>query len=110
MLSVGGIAPTEVDQHLGDGEGRGPELPVHHQQEARGRPRHRESHPARVGAGREAPVQHYLRKWLENSALTNFDIRAILDWDYYIERLGGTIQRIITIPAALQVIVLGNLV
>lgn len=26
----------------------------------------------------------------------------ILDWDYYIERLGSTIQKIITIPAALQ--------
>jgi len=32
----------------------------------------------------------------------NFDIRALLDWDYYIERLGGTIQKIVTIPAALQ--------
>ena len=26
----------------------------------------------------------------------------ILDWDYYIERLGNTIQKIITIPAAMQ--------
>lgn len=26
----------------------------------------------------------------------------ILDWDYYIERLSSTIQKIITIPAALQ--------
>lgn len=26
----------------------------------------------------------------------------ILDWDYYIERLGSAIQKIITIPAALQ--------
>ena len=30
------------------------------------------------------------------------DIRAILDWTYYIERLGSAIQKIITIPAALQ--------
>lgn len=30
------------------------------------------------------------------------DIRDVLDWSYYIERLGGTIQKIITIPAALQ--------
>lgn len=30
------------------------------------------------------------------------DIRDVLDWNYYIERLGGTIQKIITIPAALQ--------
>jgi hypothetical protein len=27
----------------------------------------------------------------------------VLDWSYYIERLGGTIQKIINIPAALQV-------
>jgi hypothetical protein len=26
----------------------------------------------------------------------------VLDWDYYIERLGGAIQKIITIPAAMQ--------
>lgn len=26
----------------------------------------------------------------------------ILDWSYYIERLGSAIQKIITIPAALQ--------
>jgi DNA polymerase epsilon subunit 1 len=43
-----------------------------------------------------------LRRWLKSPSVTNFDIRTILDWDYYIERLGGTIQKIITIPAALQ--------
>nr|XP_033811806.1 DNA polymerase epsilon catalytic subunit A [Geotrypetes seraphini] len=46
--------------------------------------------------------KHYLRKWLKNSSLQDLDIRAILDWDYYIERLGSAIQKIITIPAALQ--------
>ena len=30
------------------------------------------------------------------------DVRAIVDWDYYRERLGGAIQKIITIPAAMQ--------
>ena len=30
------------------------------------------------------------------------DVRALVDWDYYRERLGGTIQKIITIPAAMQ--------
>ena len=29
-------------------------------------------------------------------------MREIVDWDYYRERLGGTIQKIITIPAAMQ--------
>ena len=30
------------------------------------------------------------------------DPRALLDWDYYLERLGSVIQKLITIPAALQ--------
>lgn len=34
--------------------------------------------------------------------MTDYDIRRVLDWDYYIERLGGCIQKIVTIPAALQ--------
>ena len=46
--------------------------------------------------------RHYLRKWLKDNTMHDFDIRRVLDWDYYIERLGGTIQKIITIPAALQ--------
>ena len=46
--------------------------------------------------------QHYLRRWLKDNSITDFDIRKLLDWDYYLERLGGTIQKIITIPAALQ--------
>ena len=46
--------------------------------------------------------RHFLRKWLHDYSLADPDIREILDWDYYIERLGGTIQKIVTIPAALQ--------
>lgn len=30
------------------------------------------------------------------------DPRGLVDWDYYRERLSGAIQKIITIPAALQ--------
>lgn len=30
------------------------------------------------------------------------DVRDILDWDYYRERLGNAVQKIITIPAAMQ--------
>jgi len=48
-------------------------------------------------------MKHYLRKWTKQANMTDFDIRAILDWNYYIERLGSAIQKIITIPAALQV-------
>lgn len=34
--------------------------------------------------------------------MEDFDIRSLLDWDYYLERLGKCIQKIITIPAAMQ--------
>ncbi|KAK0098900.1 hypothetical protein PV326_000061 [Microctonus aethiopoides] len=47
-------------------------------------------------------TRHYLRKWLKDSSMQDFDIREILDWSYYIERLGNAIQKIITIPAAMQ--------
>lgn len=47
--------------------------------------------------------RHYLRRWLkDNSINDDINIRDVLDWDYYIERLSGTIQKIITIPAAMQ--------
>ena len=39
---------------------------------------------------------------LKDSSLRDFDIRTILDWSYYIDRLGNTIQKLITIPAAMQ--------
>lgn len=46
--------------------------------------------------------RHYLRRWLKDNTVGDADIRDILDWGYYIERLSGAIQKIITIPAALQ--------
>uniref|UniRef100_A0A0K0CTA2 DNA polymerase epsilon catalytic subunit n=1 Tax=Angiostrongylus cantonensis TaxID=6313 RepID=A0A0K0CTA2_ANGCA len=41
---------------------------------------------------------HYLKLWTKQPT-HGFQL---LDWDYYIERLGSCIQKIITIPAALQ--------
>lgn len=47
--------------------------------------------------------QYHIRKWLKDSSIDgDVDIRDILDWNYYIERISGSIQKIITIPAALQ--------
>lgn len=43
-----------------------------------------------------------LRKWLGNSTINEPKLRDILDWDYYIERLGKNIQKMITIVAAYQ--------
>jgi DNA polymerase epsilon subunit 1 len=50
----------------------------------------------------ESVRRHYLCRWLKDSSLESLDIRSVLDWNYYIERLGGTIQKIVTIPAAMQ--------
>jgi DNA polymerase epsilon subunit 1 len=46
---------------------------------------------------------YYLRKWSQKPSLpADAGLSEIVDWAYYIERLGSTIQKIITIPAALQ--------
>lgn len=60
--------------------------------------------PTAIWKAEPAIMKFYLRKWLKAPGLEDeaFDIRNILDWDYYLERLGKTIQKIITIPAALQ--------
>uniref|UniRef100_H2YP33 DNA polymerase epsilon catalytic subunit n=1 Tax=Ciona savignyi TaxID=51511 RepID=H2YP33_CIOSA len=58
--------------------------------------------PMAIFQSEASTKRHYLRKWTRQSNMSDFDIRAILDWSYYIERLGSAIQKIITIPAALQ--------
>src|SRR5579862_6398614 len=51
----------------------------------------------------EPPLKrHFLKLWLKDNSLGDLDLRSILDWDYYIERLGGVVQKLITIPAAMQ--------
>lgn len=46
--------------------------------------------------------EYFLKKWLKDPSLSNFDPRSVIDWDYYYERLASVVQKIITIPAALQ--------
>ncbi|XP_022098482.1 DNA polymerase epsilon catalytic subunit A-like [Acanthaster planci] len=58
--------------------------------------------PLAIFQSEPSVLKHYLKKWLKDPSRTNFDIRDILDWEYYIERLSSCIQKIITIPAALQ--------
>ncbi|KAL5974610.1 DNA polymerase epsilon catalytic subunit A [Asimina triloba] len=45
----------------------------------------------------------YLRKWCKMSS--DVGIRTIVDWSYYRQRLSSAIQKIITIPAAMQKVV-----
>ncbi|XP_065339696.1 DNA polymerase epsilon catalytic subunit 1 [Cloeon dipterum] len=58
--------------------------------------------PVAIFQAEESVKRHYLCRWLKDSTLEDFDIRSVLDWGYYIERLGGCIQKIVTIPAAMQ--------
>lgn len=58
--------------------------------------------PVAIFSADESVKRTYLRKWLKDNGLTDFDLRSILDWDYYIERLGSVVQKLITIPAAMQ--------
>ncbi|KAF8880545.1 hypothetical protein BD779DRAFT_1548821 [Infundibulicybe gibba] len=58
--------------------------------------------PVAIFSAEESVKRTYLRKWLKDSSLATFDLRSILDWQYYIERLGSVIQKLITIPAAMQ--------
>ncbi|XP_047319798.1 DNA polymerase epsilon catalytic subunit A-like isoform X2 [Impatiens glandulifera] len=45
-------------------------------------------------------IKFYLRKWCK--VASDVGIRSIVDWSYYKQRLGSAIQKIITIPAAMQ--------
>lgn len=60
--------------------------------------------PTAIWRAEPAVMKHFLRKWLKSPQMEgdDFDLRNVLDWDYYRDRLGKTIQKIITIPAALQ--------
>lgn len=57
--------------------------------------------PVAIFSADEAVKRTYLRKWLKEEP-SDTDPRALLDWDYYLDRLGSVIQKLITIPAALQ--------
>ncbi|KAI8325970.1 DUF1744-domain-containing protein [Martensiomyces pterosporus] len=58
--------------------------------------------PVAIFSADPATKRQFLRRWLRDSSLEDGDIRSILDWDYYLERFGSVIQKLITIPAAMQ--------
>lgn len=58
--------------------------------------------PVAIFKSEPAVRRHYLRHWLKDPTHSAFDIRSVLDWNYYIDRLAKAIQKIITIPAAMQ--------
>lgn len=71
-------------------------------QKPRGAPVTDRAVPVEIFSAEPDVKGHYLRRWLKDSSLDDFDPRAIIDWDYYTERLASAIQKIITIPAAYQ--------
>ncbi|GME94761.1 unnamed protein product [Ambrosiozyma monospora] len=58
--------------------------------------------PTAIFSSDIAVKSKYLRRWLADPSLEDFDPRSIIDWNYYRERLASVVQKIITIPAALQ--------
>ena len=62
--------------------------------------------PCAIFESEPAVMRHYIRKWAKDGNMTeeagDFDIRNLIDWEYYVTRLNSCIQKIITIPAALQ--------
>ena len=50
----------------------------------------------------EEDIQMFLRKWCDDPSLTTTDFRDIVDWDYYLQRLYSTLQKILVIPSYLQ--------
>ena len=50
--------------------------------------------------------QAFLQRWCNCSSLVeqSLDVRSILDWQYYRDRLSSAIQKIVTIPAAMQLV------
>ncbi|KAF2714135.1 DNA polymeras-like protein epsilon [Pleomassaria siparia CBS 279.74] len=69
------------------------------------RPRHapvtERAIPIAIFSAEEPIKRYFLRKWLREDP-GDMDPRSILDWEYYRERLASVIQKLITIPAALQ--------
>ncbi|KAF8541905.1 DNA polymerase family B [Trichophaea hybrida] len=57
--------------------------------------------PVAIFSAEESIKRHFLRRWLKDDP-GDMDPRGIIDWGYYLERLGSVIQKLITIPAALQ--------
>ncbi|PWY92538.1 DNA polymerase epsilon catalytic subunit A [Aspergillus heteromorphus CBS 117.55] len=57
--------------------------------------------PVAIFSAEESVKRHFLRRWLKDDP-GDMDPRSVIDWDYYLERLGSVVQKLITIPAALQ--------
>jgi DNA polymerase epsilon subunit 1 len=58
--------------------------------------------PIQIFSADESVKRSFLRKWLNDPFMTDYDIRAVIDWEYYRTRLGSTVQKLVIIPALEQ--------
>ncbi|KAK8886294.1 DNA polymerase epsilon catalytic subunit [Tritrichomonas musculus] len=58
--------------------------------------------PVIVFKDSEDNIQFFLRKWCDDPTMSTSDFRDIVDWDYYLQRLYSTLQKILVIPSYLQ--------
>ncbi|KAI4165047.1 MAG: hypothetical protein LQ342_001324 [Letrouitia transgressa] len=57
--------------------------------------------PVAIFSASEQIKRYFIRKWTREDP-SDMNPRTLIDWDYYLERLGSVVQKLITIPAALQ--------
>jgi len=57
--------------------------------------------PVAIFSADDQVKRFFLRKWMREDP-NDMNPRSLIDWDYYLERLSSVIQKLITIPAALQ--------
>ena len=57
--------------------------------------------PVAIFSADDHVKRYFLRKWMRDEP-SDMNPRSLIDWDYYLERLSSVIQKLITIPAALQ--------
>ena len=58
--------------------------------------------PVSIFSSKPEVRRHFLRKWCKEPTLNVDDFRNLVDWEYYKNRLGNSIQKIVTIPAGSQ--------
>ena len=95
-------------EFLGDGRVRDKGLVCNYVVSAfpTGTPTSERAIPVAIFSTDPSVAKTYLRKWCGGGVGSSDsevpDVRDIVDWAYYRERLGSAIQKIITIPAAMQ--------
>ncbi len=57
--------------------------------------------PVAIFSADKQVKRYFLRKWMREDP-ADMNPRSLIDWEYYLERLSSVIQKLITIPAALQ--------